>query len=253
MTAARRICPKRVGLLGLLALLCLGALPAAAAVYKYVDRGGDVHYTDSLSQVPPEYRSQVRDITDDLDRMEGFRVIPSDPNAAPAPDEEDDSDAAAAFDLGSFGLGGEDAGGGILETFGFGVVLLGLLAIPLLWVVSALVFKLACRIGGEEPPGLGRACGILFAQGLCSSAVGAAVGALGMVMGVDESASIGASIAVSGASSVLGWMANAGILVSMMGYGFGKSLWIGFLHTLLVLVLIGGPIAALVFIGLALA
>jgi hypothetical protein len=74
-----------------------------------------------------------------------------------------------------------------------------------------------------------------------------------MAMGVEESASIGAALAVSGASTLLSWMAGAGILVSMMGYGFLKSMWIGFLHTLLVVVLIGGPIAALIAIGIWLA
>ena len=151
------------------------------------------------------------------------------------------------------GVGGEDMAAGILETLGFGVILLGLLAIPVLWIVSGLIFKLACRIAGEEPPGLGRACGILFAQGLCGSAVGGIVGGVGMAMGIDESASIASSIAVSGASTILSWMANAGILVSMMGYSFVKSMWIGFLHTLLVIVMIGGPIGALVLIGFMLA
>ena len=71
-----------------------------------------------------------------------------------------------------------------------------------------------------------------------------------MALGIDESAGIATSVAVSGASSILSWMANAGLLVSMMGYGFGKSMWIGFLHNLLVIVMIGGPIGALALIGM---
>ncbi len=133
---------------------------------------------------------------------------------------------------------------GVLESLGFGVILLCLLAIPALYVVSALIFKLSCRIGGEEPPGLGRACAILFLQSIVGSAVGAAVNGVGMGLGIEQS--VVAAIAVGGASSILSWMANAGILTSMMSYGFLRSMWIGFLHTLLVIVMIGGPIGAIV-------
>jgi hypothetical protein len=233
----------------------LAASTADATVYKYVDRNGVSHYTDSISSIPAQYRDQVEDITDDLARMDGFRVVPGvageKPPAAAAQEDEGLGVDAPDFDLGD--LPGGEGAAGILESLGFGVILLVLLAIPVLWVVSALVFKLACRFAGEEPPGLGRACGILFAQGLCSSAVGAGVSGLGMAMGVQESASIGAALAVSGASTLLSWMAGAAILVSMMGYGFLKSMWIGFLHTLLVVVLIGGPIGALIAIGIWLA
>ena len=138
---------------------------------------------------------------------------------------------------------------GVLESLGFGVILLALLAIPVLYIGSALIFKLACRIGGEDAPGLGRACGILFVQGLAGSAVGAAVGGVGMGLGIDAEASVTGSIAVTGASTLLSWMANAGILSSMMSYGFLRSMWIGFLHTLLVIVMIGGPIGAIAMVA----
>jgi hypothetical protein len=255
-TARRTLRGKLLGLC-VAGLLGIVAGVAEATIYKYVDRNGVGHYTDSISSIPAEYRDQVEDITDDLARMDGFRVVPGvggeTPPGAQQGDEGLDAEAPD-FDLGGFDLaGGEGAAAGILESLGFGVILLALLAVPLLWVLSALVFKLACRIAGEEPPGLGRACGILLAQGLCSSAVGAAVGGLGMVMGIEESASIVGGLAVSGASTVLSWMAGAGILVSMMGYAFLKSMWIGFLHTTLVIVLIGGPIGLLVAIGIWLA
>jgi hypothetical protein len=252
MTILQR--PRRLAWLfgGILALLL--ATAAHATVYKYVDRSGVSHYTDSVSMIPAEYRNQVKDITEDLRNADGFRVIPG-PEAGSAGDagaEEEEFGDSADFDLSAFDLGGEDAAADILETLGFGVILLGLLAIPVLWVISGLILKLSCRLAGEDPPGLGRACGILFAQGLCGSAVGAGVAGVGLVMGIDESASIASSIAVSGASTLLSWMANAGLLASMMSYGFVKSMWIGFLHTLLILVMIGGPIGALVLIGMML-
>lgn len=238
-------------------LLGLCAQAVEAKVYKYVDRTGELHYTDSIGQVPAEYRNQIEDITDDLARMDGFRVIEPAGGAAPPPADDGDT----GMEMPDFGFGdtsdldtdGGEAVAGIMESLGFGVILLAILAIPVLWIVSGLVLKLACRISGEDPPGLGRACGILFAQGLVGSAVAAAVAGVGMAMGIDESAGLASSLAVSGASSMLGWMANAGVLVSMMSYGFGKSMWIGFLHTLLVVVMIGGPIGGLVLIGVLLA
>ena len=155
------------------------------------------------------------------------------------------------FDLSGLDFEGGDMASDLVQSLGFGIVLLFLLAVPLIWVVSALIFKLACRMAGEDPPGIGRACGILLAQGLCGSAVGAAVGGVGgAVLGVDASVSIAGSVAVGGASTILSWMANAGILVSMMGYGFGKCLWVGVLHTLLVLVMVGGPIGVIAVIAM---
>ena len=203
----------------------------------------------NVSSIPDEYRNQVRDITDEMAQMDGVRVIPGVEGEKPRPpDESEQTDPI--FDLSGLDFEGGDVASGLIESLGFGIVLLFLLAIPVIWVVSALIFKLACRMAGEDPPGIGRACGILLAQGLCGSAVGAAVGGMGAVLGVDASVSIAGSVAVGGASTILSWMANAGILVSMMGYGFVKCLWVGVLHTLLVVVMVGGPIGVIAVIAM---
>jgi hypothetical protein len=236
----------------LLALMLL-APTADARVYKYVDRDGDAHYTDSLQQVPLEFRSQVRDISPELEDATGFHVVEGlngdgaspGQDAAGMPADLDDLDVG---DLGDLGDGGEMLSG-MLESFGFGIILLLLLAIPVLYVISALIFRLACSLAGEDPPGLGRACVILLAQGFAGGAAGGLVGGIAGVMGVDETASIGASIAVAGASTMISWMVNAAILASMQSYDFLKSMWIGFLHTLLSLVIVGVPVAVLVFIA----
>lgn len=230
-----------------IALACF-CTAAQAEIYKYVDRNGVSHYSDSVSSIPDEYRSQVRDITDEMDRMDGFRVIEGVDGEQPAT-SDDAHEPDTDLDLSGIDFEGADMAKGLLESFGFGIVVLVLLAIPILWVVSALIFKLACRMAGEEPPGLGRACGILLAQSLCGSAVGAAVGGVGALLGVDD-ASISGAISVGGASSILSWMANAGILVSMMSYGFVKSLGIGLLHTLLTLVMVGAPIGVIVAVAM---
>ncbi len=46
--------------------LILAAGPAVAAIYKWVDEAGTVHFTDNLQQVPPRYRGQVRSMSDRL-------------------------------------------------------------------------------------------------------------------------------------------------------------------------------------------
>ena len=249
-----RTCRRAAGWLPVVALL-LGvglAAPADARIYKYVDDNGDSHFTDSLQQVPLEYRHQVRDISTEVDEMGGLRIIPG-PSEGTAEEpvlDEDGFGDEADFDMDSARA---DMVSGVLEKFGFGLILLVILAIPVLYVVSALVFKLSCRIAGEDPPGLGRACGILLAQGLAGSAVNGAVTGIAAGMGINEAASLSASIAVAGAGSILSWMVGAAILSAMMSYGFLKSMWIGFLHTLLVIVMVGGPIAALAGIGFLLA
>ena len=252
---SRNIFSRRVLSIALLALgLALLASTAQAGIYKYVDRDGASHYTDSLSQVPFEYRAQARDISPEMDEMTNFRVVPGLNDDSPGAQQRDDEFTsnfdgdfeAVDLDLGDFE---SDMVEGILDSLGFGVILLFLLAIPVLYVVSALIFKLSCRIAGEEPPGLGRACGILLAQGLAGSAVGAAVSGIGMALGIDENVSIAASVAVGGSSSLISWRVSAAILQSMMSYGFLRSMWIGVLHTLLILVMIGGPIGAIALIA----
>lgn len=250
---------RAAGLLAVLlfALLAPVAGHAQASIFKYVDRNGDAHYTDSLQQVPLEYRSQARDISSQLAEMPGVQV-PQDSGSggdAEAGDPGADADSALdSLDLQMAQMGdGKNLAAGLVQNMGFGVILLVLLAIPVLYVVSAMVFRLACRVAGEDPPGLGRACGILLAQALAGGAVNAAVGGIAMVVGIDETASLGASSAVSGAGSLLSWMVNAAILSAMMTYGFLKSMWIGFLHTLLVIVLVGVPLGLLAFLGFLLA
>ena len=45
---------------------------AQAAIYKYTDRHGVTHYSDSYESVPAAYRDQVRDVAGDIDDMTGY-------------------------------------------------------------------------------------------------------------------------------------------------------------------------------------
>ena len=244
----------RCRLLGVLAAIALAAGLAAAsaqaAIYKYVDRHGVTHYSDSLSSVPDEYRDQVHDVSGAVSDMPGVQVVlPGQPGKAQEPGP---GTAIPGVDVHASDLDPSGAIGGLLAQVGFGVVLLLLLAIPVLFVISALIFRLACRLAGEEPPGLGRACLVVFVQGLAGSAVGAAVSGLGMLLGLEAAGGAAASIALGVGSSLLSWLASAGVLMAMMGYGFLRCLWIGILNTLLVIVLIAVPLVGVAFVvGLA--
>ena len=40
-------------------LLLMGTFPVSAEFYEYIDEGGIIHYTNNLTTIPPEYRSQL--------------------------------------------------------------------------------------------------------------------------------------------------------------------------------------------------
>lgn len=236
-----------------LACLSLGTGAAHAEIYKYVDRNGVTHYSDSVSSVPRKYRDQVRDITDELDDMTGFRVVRGANGGSRAGSNEPGAKPSIVLaDLSSFGsdFDAQEAAQKLLESLGFGIILIVVLAVPILYCISAVILRLACRLAGAEAPTFGRACGVLFVQTIAGMALGAASAGIGVSLGVGESASIGSSIALSAASSAASWMVNAGLLSSLTGIAFMRSLWVGILHTILTLVLVGAPVAALVAIFL---
>jgi len=56
-------------------ILLLALAPAYAEIYKWVDRDGGVHFSDTLTDIPPEYR----------DRIEEKANLPSTSRSDPAP------------------------------------------------------------------------------------------------------------------------------------------------------------------------
>ena len=52
----------------LILLLCL-APPLRAEFYKYTDKAGNVYFVDDISQVPPEYRSQIETYREKYDHL----------------------------------------------------------------------------------------------------------------------------------------------------------------------------------------
>ena len=214
---------------------------AEAQIYRYVDANGVTHYSDSFASVPFEYRDQVTDITGEMDQIGAVNVVEglNDPPAGAG----DEFDPDVEFDEEAIGA---EIAEGLIDSMGFGIVLIVLLAIPLFYLANAGILKLACRLAGADPPSFGRACGIIFVQGMAGSAVGAATVGMGLAFGIDETASIAESIVLNLSSFVLSIFVYAGILTAMMGYDFLKSLWAEVIQMVLAVVLVVGPILAIV-------
>ena len=230
-----------------LALVGAGSATAEARIYKYVDRDGVSHFSDSFSSIPDEYRDQMREVSDELAHMDRFQVTGGDGSS------EKWDPGAALLDLAALDLDQGDRATEMLRQLGFVPLLLFSFCMLVLVLLSAGILKLACRLAGEAPPGMGRACGVLLAQILAGFVVGAAVGSGAAWLGIGESVSILASVAVGSASTVLSWAANAGILTAATGYGFLTCLWVGVLNFLLMLVIVGGPVAVAAVIVLVVA
>lgn len=64
-----------LALVALLAAVLLAA-GASAAIYRWTDASGSVHFADNLHSVPPEYRSQIRTLDDRLPAAPPPYLIP---------------------------------------------------------------------------------------------------------------------------------------------------------------------------------
>ncbi len=60
-------------------LLLMGTFPVSAEFYGYIDESGIIHYTNNLTTIPPEYRSQ-------LTRFDETKSVPEEKNIS-VPDE----------------------------------------------------------------------------------------------------------------------------------------------------------------------
>ena len=60
MNRLLRICTFLLALFFLASLAPLRPAQAQASFYKYVDRNGNIHFTDSLDSIPEEYRNQIK-------------------------------------------------------------------------------------------------------------------------------------------------------------------------------------------------
>ena len=175
-------------------MLLLGWFWAGSAhgdqVYRWVEKNGSVHFSDSYYDVPPEYQQQVSESEDFGDRLsiiEGLNEqfgAANDPAQAGPPGGRakpqdslrtvpDLSDLSKFSDLSKLSLGA----GAIV-----GLVLLLPVLIFVGLGVASIILITACNMVNQEPPSLWRGMWICFA----SSAVPNAAQAL-LMWGVDVS------------------------------------------------------------------
>lgn len=215
------------------------AAAANAEIYHYVDEDGGTHYSDSIESVPPQYLDQIAEVSDQLAELGRFEIVRP---PGSEPEIADEADAASALSALSGDLGPGGAIQAAMGMLGAWFILIVLVMLPLVIAIGGMILKLACRLAGAEPPTLGRACAILFAQSIVGSVAGGLVNTISAASG--EEVGVGASIAMAGASGILSWTGGAAVLTAMTDNGFGRSLWVGVVHTVLTLVLVMVPIAA---------
>jgi len=209
--------------------LAVVAGPASADVFRWVDASGTPHFSDRPEDVPPEYRDQLEDggaaaapkATSRFVVVPGLNNEPEDGVAVQPIDEATfEAEAWAALN------DPDQGGGGLTPDFGqllkkgapfvAGAIVVALIAIAIAFAIAALILKLACRICGEDPPGLGKGMGIVMLQSL-------AVGALGFIVGLLTMGS-GAGLEVQSAQFGAGVLIQAGVLRGMLIESYGKSL-----------------------------
>ena len=70
------------------ALLLTGVLlaaPVSAKIFKYIDDNGVVHYTDTMSTIPPEYRQQIQQYREAKNTKSSQETDAADQGQTPAP------------------------------------------------------------------------------------------------------------------------------------------------------------------------
>jgi hypothetical protein len=235
------------------AVLGLTASPAVGEVYRYVDDNGVPHFSDSVGSIPSRYRSQVVDISEELKAEPGINVIPgldqsvtggkdgTGSNAGLQPDAT--AELAKSFD---FGAGDQQAMAAVAEQMWsrFGLLLLVglLLIIPIGLLIGAFILTLACKLASSETLGLGRACAIVFVQGLVGTAVNALMAGVALGFGL-AAGGVGAAVGLNVVSLLASLAAYAGVLASMSELAFVRAVWVTIVCWLLSLLMIVIPIA----------
>ncbi len=73
MNQILKICTLLLSLFSLSLLIFLGRADVQAAVYKYVDKNGNVHFTDRPESIPEEYRNQINVLKEEEKSKPAFR------------------------------------------------------------------------------------------------------------------------------------------------------------------------------------
>jgi hypothetical protein len=239
-------------------VLGVTALPAVGEVYRYIDDDGVPHFSDSVGSIPSRYRNQVVDISKELEVKPGINVIPGLDQSATGAEDGTGADAAAQPGAGAelaksfdFGAGDQQAMTAVAQQMWtrFGLLLLvGLLIfIPIALLIGALILILACRLAADETPGLGRACAVVFVQGLVGTAVNGAMAGVALGLGI-AGGGVGTAVGFNVVSLLVLLAAYGGVLWAMTALGFGRALWVTVVCWLLSLAMIVIPMAIVMFL-----
>lgn len=225
----RGISPRGSWALALGLLLAIFAAGAGQAkVYRWVDSDGVPHFTDRAEEVPPIYRDQIHDVSDELDTERRFTMLGgSEPTGEPSAEAEvaPTLDPEAWADLEQLLEQGDVAG--VMSGLGAGMIGFAVLSVLLVIAIGtafgALVLILACRICNEDSPRFRKAAGVVVLQVLAGIAASIV---LALALGISD-AGAGGGAAQFGLSTVV----NAGVLRGLLIESFGKALLVSLVVT----------------------
>ena len=213
-------------------------------VYRWVEKNGTVHFSDSYYDVPPEYQQQVsksEDFGDRLSIIEGLNEQFGPAHGGPPGDRAEPQDAARTVpNLSDFSslsdLSKLSLGAGAIA----GLVLLGPVLIFVGLGVASVILITACNMVNQEPPSLWRGMWICFA---CSAVTNIAQALL--MWGVDTSR--------FGIAGLLGLLAlaiglNVLVLRGLLCKTFGRAVAV-LLAQLLIAFLIAVVLFGIILLG----
>ena len=222
-------------------------------VYRWVEKNGSVHFSDSYYDVPLEYQQQVsrsEDFGDRLSIIEGLneRFGPShdpalgDPTSDPANSQ---NSARAVPDLSDISkLGFSDLSDLSKLSLGAGAIVGLVLLVPILMfaflAVTSVILITACNMVDQEPPSLWRGMWICFA---CSAVPNVAQALL--MWGVDIS-----RFGIAGLVGLLALAVGLNVLVlrGLLCKTLGKAVAV-LLAQLLIAFLIGAVLLGVTLLG----
>ncbi len=211
---------------------------ARAEIYRYEDEQGRIHLTDSSDKIPLRYQGRAQEISGRISRNDSLNVVPGmnqpplvagEEGARPVPQ------SAKPFTFQSIPSAMPGASKfqfqiGDPIVSGPASWLLGLLFGGLVFVLNALVLRLACRLCGEDQPSIARACAIFVLQAIAN--LGATVVMLLVTMligGMGFMQSSLASLLYLGVALLV----NGRVLASMIGLELKRGVLVVVVHTVL--------------------
>jgi hypothetical protein len=224
----------------LVSAVLLFASHAVAEMYRYVDRHGQVHFTDEYYEVPEQYRDQVADVAPEYESRGNYSVVPGF-GEKPGAKAEKDKKGAKGGKGEKEGIAGKLQGGVAkhfnqmtgkpLSAVSPGLlVFMALLALLIGLAIAGGILITGCNVAGERAMPLGHAMLIVLVQSIGS---GLASFALTLTLSIVGQPSPALAVAGAGLQFVTGLGIQAAVLKGMHCDTWGAA----FKVTLVVLLL----------------